>query len=410
MGEPVRMQGWPKGVDNLRADWDIPDGFARDAVNVDILASGRVKRRPGIAQAIASAGAHSLFSDGPTRMVWATSTQLKIATPNLEVTTLLTDVRLASPLSYVALHGRIYFSNEDVNGVINEANEYEPWGITPPTAAPTLLATAGERYVMVTCTFVADTGEESGAPEASRVACTDSPVIQVTAIPQSTDARVVATRLYVTALNGTEFYAEVDVPAGLTSYTLTGYFGTGQRLSTMHMQPPPAGQLLEEHNGKIYIASGPNVFFTQPLRYGLYRPDEDYLMYPERVTLLKAVAAGLFVSADQTYLERAIGTPEVQHELAFPYKAIERAAVTFPNQKGVAWLSERGFVLAGDDGAAANVNDGGFIPDEVTSACMGVLEAGGHKRVVAIAEEGAASPMAAQDFENARIEAHAELA
>jgi hypothetical protein len=199
---------------------------------------------------------------------------------------------------------------------------------------------------MVTCTFVAASGEESGAPLGERVACTDSPVVQVSAIPQSSDARVVATRLYVTALDGTVFYAEVDVPAGQTTYTLTGFFGTGQPLTTQFMTAPPPGQLLEYHDGRIYVAAGSNIFATQPLRYGLHDPLEDFLMYPERVTLLKSVDAGLFTSADQTYLERAIGTPDLSHDPVLPYRAIERAAVTLRESKEVVWLSERGFVRA----------------------------------------------------------------
>lgn len=407
--DPVRYNGWPKGVDNLHADFDVPEGALRDAVNVDILTSGRVRRRRGLTQAIASAGAHSLFSDG-LRMVWGTANELKLADANLAVATLLTDARLAKPISFVELNGEIYWSNEDVNGKITAANVYEPWGITPPSAAPLLSAQSGARYVMVTCTFVLASGEESGAPLAARVACTDTPVIEVSAIPQSSDARVVATRLYVTGLNGTEFFAEVDVPAGTTTYTLTGSFGTGQQLRTQFMEPPPAGQLIEEHGGRIYIASGANVYRTQPLRYGLHDPHEDYFMFPERVTLLKGVDAGLFVSAERTFLLANPGTGELAKRDLLPYRAIERAACDLPDSEDVLWLSERGFVRGSNDGQAVNLNEGAFAPDLVESACMGLIEFQGDRRAVAIATEGERNPLTSDYFEAARIERNAELA
>jgi hypothetical protein len=45
-------------------------------------------------------------------------------------------------------------------------------------------------------------------------------------------------------------------------------------------------------------------------------------------------------------------------------------------------------------GEAVNVNGERFIPDNVTSACMGLLEVGGAKRIVAIAQEGLPSALA----------------
>jgi hypothetical protein len=410
MSESVQYSGWPQGMDNRRSDFDIPKPVLRNGVNVDILSSGRVRRRRGIAQAIADPGAHSVFSDG-VRLVWATANKLKTAIPpNFTASVLLTDARLAGPLSYAVVNGEIYFSNELVNGKINAAGTYEAWGIIPPAFAPTLSATAGTRIVQVNCVFVTATGEESGAPAvASVVSCGDTPSILATNIPQSGDSRVVATRLYATTLDGTALYAEADIPVGVTSYTLTGFFGRGEMLKTQGMFPPPPGQLLDYYNGKIYIAADKVIWNTQPLRYGICDYEHDFLMYPARVTLLKSVTDGQYVSSDQTYFLPQIGTDAVENRDLLPYKAIEGAAMTLPDSKDVIWLSERGFVRGTAGGGMKNLTEGQIAVDRFTRACIGTIEREGHKAVVAIAKTGTVNPLTSSDYRAAEARRTAEV-
>lgn len=404
--EPIEYDGFPKGVDNLRSDDDVPEGALRGAVNVDVLSSGRVRMRRGIRQRVADAGAHSIFGDG-SRLVWATANALRIADRNLVTSTLLTNAALAVPLSYLSLHGEIYFSNEYINGKVNALNQYEPWGITPPTAAPALSAATGSRYVQITCAFVARRRaldgstvlEQSGAPKGAVVACEDAPYISVTSIPQSTDSRVTHTRIYVTGLNGKVFYAHTDVPAGVTACTIHGPFGTGMKLDSQFLKPPPPGQFIDYCLGRIYVASGSNVFHTEALRYGLYDPADDYFMYPERITLLRAVEDGLYISSSDTRFVAGIGSANVRNELKFPYKAIEGESVRVPDSKDVMWLSERGLVRAGPGGGVKNLTEDQLAIDRGhTRVAMGVHEFNGHKAVVAIMKGSEPNPLVSTDY------------
>ena len=400
--KPIIYSGWPKGMDNRRANHDVPLDTLRDGLNVDVLTSGKVRLRSGITQAVADTGAHSVFSDG-TRLVWATPTTLKTADGNFVKSTLLTDTRLAKPLSYVALHGEIYFSNEDINGKINAAGEYEPWGIVGPTTAPVCSAVAGVRRYQVTCTFVTASGEESGAPLGAEVLCSDIPSIQLTSIPQSSDSRVVATRIYVTNIDGTDFYAQLDIPTGITAWTLTGFFANGARLRTQFMAPPPPGQLLEYLNGVLYVASGSAIYHTDPLRYVLCAP-EGFFMEPKRVTLLKAVDDGVYVSSDQTYFLAAPGTKDVVRKPVLPYRAVEGAAVSMTDDGNVMWLSERGFVLGGNGGEVKNLTEGQLAMPSYERGCLGIVERDGHTAAVAVMQgEGTASPLVSEDYEEPEL-------
>jgi hypothetical protein len=413
--DSVNYDRFPKGVDNRRSDTDMQAGSLRLGSNVDILNSGRARRRRGISQAIAAEGAHSVAAFG-SRMVFATATTLELVNASFTRRTLLTDARLAKPVSFAPMNGDIYFSNEDINGKVNAADAFEPWGITPPAIAPALAAPAGVRIVQVTCTFVVANpldatlaGEESGAPAASLVSCTDAPEILVTQIPQSADARVKWTRLYVTDLDGTVFYQQVDVPAGRTTYTIRSPLALGQQLLTQFMAPPPPGHALTACLGRIYIASGNLVIHTQPLRCGLMDPEADYFMYPERVRMVKAVQDGVFVGSRETHFLSGVGTDARSTPTVLPYGAIEGSAIDLPNSEDVMWLSERGFIRGSNGGGVKNLTEGQVAMSRYTRAAMGVMEYDGHKAVIAVTRGGDPNPAVAKDYVAAEAKRIAEL-
>lgn len=398
----VTWTDWTAGVSNTAPDNALPtDKYKRviglrDAVNVDVLTSGKLRRRTGIKQIVADAGAHSVFVAAGS-LVWATANALKIKTGN-DITTLLTSPKLAAPLSYVEVNGRTYFSNEQINGIITEDGEYEPWGIEPPSTAPTLDASAGKHHYQVTCTFVTASGEESGAPLAAQVLCGDVPSIRVSNIPQSSDTRVVATRLYATNIDDGNFQKVMDVPAGITIATLTGYFASGAMLKTQFMQPPPPGQLLEYNNGVIYIASGNNVYRTQPLRYNMYDPMEDFYMYPARVTLLKSVPDGMYISSDQVYFVSGMGTDAVQQLQLLTGRAIEGAATRLPDGEEIVFVTDRGFVKGAAGGQVVNLTEDKMALDFYPRGALGYTERDGHKALLAVFADGQENPAVSDDF------------
>jgi hypothetical protein len=398
-----KMNGWFQGVNNIAPDDSMPtDQYKkvvalRDGVNVDVLTSGKVRRRRGIRQVIADPNAHSIFSEG-LRLIWATLTTLKTAILGQASVTLLSSGMLASPLSYVVVNGRTYFSNEKINGIINVDGTYEPWGIVPPAAAPTLTGVAGTRQYQVTCTFVTASGEESGAPIGTSISTDDAANILVANIPQSSDSRVVATRLYATNIDGNQFYHEVDIPAGITMTILHGFTANGALLKTQFMVPPPPGQLLEYNNGRIYIASGNNVFYTQALRYGVHNPVTNFFMHSQRVTALKAVPDGIYLSSDQIYYMANIGTDEVAQVQTIPGTAFEGMTCTLPNSEDIMMFTNRGLVRATLGGQTKTLTESQIAVDFVTRGALGYVEHNGHKSIVALIAGSTANPAVSDDF------------
>jgi hypothetical protein len=404
----VTYKGFPKGIDNRSSDFAVQDGFLRDCINADILNSGNVRRRRGMAQRIASSGSHSIFSDGK-RMVWATANRLYVTDTGLAPTLLLTDPAFGlQPLSYVSVNGDIYFSNEYTNGkILASGAAFEPWGIIPPQWGPVCTGStvSGQaRQYQVTCTFVTASGEESGAPLGVTVLCGDTPRINCSFIPQSLDSRVVATRLYVTNIDDTIFSHAMDVPKGTTSAVINGWFANGAALKTQFNSNPPPGQLLEYHNGRIYIAQGNVLWWTEALRYGIYDNTANFIMFPERITMIKSLGEqgprehhGMFVSSDQTYFMPFVGTEELKNWPKLPYRAVEGAAMRLPNSPDVLWFSDRGFVRGTAGGQAANLTEGQIAVDKYQYGTMGYTEINGHKSAVAVLQKSLIPSFASSD-------------
>ncbi len=328
------IAAWPRGMDNIHDSTDLTVDVLRDALNVHFSTSGKPVSRYGVTPFILDAGAHSIFSDGK-RMVWATATALKLTRSGITTTTVLSSALLANPLSYVPLNGAIYFSNEKINGIIDANDTYQVWGATGP-----------------------DLSSYSSASK------------KMTADEYQSDA-----------------YGEVLYSTA-----------RGIQMHTQFMIPPPYGQILEQHNGRIWIASDNVLWRTQALRYDMLDPEEDFLMFPERITMVLSVKDGLYVSAHETVFLPNAGTDDVEIKTIFPYKAIEGAARHYPNSEDVVWLSERGIVVAGPGGDARNVTESQIAMESTDRACMGIIEQNGIKSIVAIMRDGDVSPLAAKDF------------
>lgn len=409
-----RMDGWGRGMDNRRANFDIPADVLRLVVNADMLASGRVRRRRGIAQKIASPGAHSVFGS-TKRLFWATQTALKACDTNFTMSTIASSVKYADPLSFVELHGDVYYSNEQINGKVNSNGVHSAWGIVPPLTAPTvvclddLTSVAVKRHYQVTCTFVVKIAgievEESGAPIGTKIQGSDAGVLSLSNIPVSTDSRVTHTRIYVTDVDGTVFFSQVDLPTGMNVYMVSRPFAVGKKLSSQLLTNMPAGQLVEYYNGRMYVAVGNILYYSEPLRYGSQDAAHGFVMFPERITLLKAVNDGLYLSSDGTYF--LSGTPE-KDKLSLipivPYKAVEGTACNVPNTHNVMWLADRGIMVGANGGKVKNVTEDRIAMDTATRGCMGIVETNGSRRAVVIMRESTPSPYVSSDFMDAEAD------
>jgi hypothetical protein len=271
------------------------------ATNVDLMDGGQVRRREGFISTLASAGAHSLWSNGAVCLYASGANLLRLALPLNAGTTIASGLTANAPLAYTQAAGRIYWSNGDQSGVVDaHAIANRGWGIVPPPM-PTALPTVGElppgRYG-ITTTYVADDGQESGAPEAALVDLPDGGGIDLYLTP-SEDARIVSQRIYLTTPNGEVLYHAGTLAADVTNVIVSlNTIDLQTPLQTLLMGPCPHGKLIAHYRGRMYVAKGRYVFYSEPFALELFDLRR-YLEFPRDVRMLAPVTDGIFISDEE---------------------------------------------------------------------------------------------------------------
>lgn len=360
-GKPVTFGPWPEGMDNVSTDAAVSGKALRDAVNVDVMDDGTMRRRSGVTARVAGI-ARSVFSDG--RALFAVvggvlTKYTRLPSGALSGVALRSGLSTISPLSYAQVGSDVFYSNNGVNGKI-VGNVSRPWGVERPGGTPTLTAiTSGalfEGRYKVAVTFVDAQGEESGTGSAAVVSVAENGGISLTLIPQPTTPEVTTIRVYVSEANGKLMYRNGDYAVGTTSLVITRSTTLGKILDTQFMVPPVPGKLLESFNGRIYIARGNALYFTEPQRYGLMREGGN-LMFEDDIRIVKDGEVGLWVvTASSTLFLEGNDPANFSPQERLAYGAARGTATKLSGGK-LFWMSSQGPVVANLQGQIEDLTD-----------------------------------------------------
>lgn len=407
--KPHVIRGWPNGMDNVLPDYDLPVNdddlqlSLRSLVNADILPSGRVKRRSGITQRIAGA-ITSLFPNGNTALAVIDGKLSQILADF--TTTELATLAVARRMSYANVAGAVYYANGVDKGRV-VSGEAKHWGVEYPNAAPGMVAMAGAlppgRYMSIV-TYVDADGQESGCGASSSLTLSATGGIALT-IPQPTQAHVVSIRLYWAAANDTVMYHADDLPVGQTTKNILLPPDTGLQLETQFMRDFLPCELLEEFNGRIYGASANILWHTQPLRYGLYKPASDYIVFTAPIRVVAAMPDGLYVVADQTYWLSGDSPENFTIKPVLQYTAAKGSLSRLPKGEEVIWYSSAGIVKASPGGQVKLVQEP-FVRGAPSNegATVYVEQQGVKKMMAAVSGEPFATGLSSADYMDAEIE------
>ena len=126
----------------------------------------------------------------------------------------------------------------------------------------------------------------------------------------------------------------------------------------------PAGRLLTYYNGRLFSANGGVVWYSNPLDYQHTELKQNFLAFPEAVTLLKATSKGIWVSADKLYFLRGGDGDELVAEVKDSRRAligtgtqIDEADID-PREDGVIviWATHDGICMGSDNGNFTNLS------------------------------------------------------
>lgn len=361
----AKLGPWEVGVNNRLPDYALGPKDLRDAANVDIRTSGHVRRRTGVTQQL-SGVAHSLWSDDEGELSYVVfEGQLRRVLPGGSLGAAIALDMGLSPVSYFRLGETVYWCNGVRNGRIIH-DQYFSWGMEPPSHQPRALANPQGNMdpgdYQFAQTWLNARGEESGTGASGIVVGVPAGggfTLEGFATPPPGATQM---RIYQSLPYGKVLYVYETVPIGtpLVSVVLNRNLGT--ELKTQFLRPPPVGHLVEYFNGRLYLAAGAVLYFSEPLGYLLFNPRMNFQLFNEDITILAAATAGLAVVADQHYFLEGNDATKFQQRQKLPFRGIVGSMSRMPQSRsrigqgnvqklaqsrdaGVVWRCDRGLVI-----------------------------------------------------------------
>ena len=234
------------------------------SLNVDIDDSLGITRRTGHSAVKVAAVDRDLWASGSV-CLGVGSNVLKRINPDYSTVTLLSGLTASLPLSYAAVGDRVFWSNGDTTGCVqNGVNR--SWGLAVP--GPVVLAatggtlTAGKYQVVVV--YLRQDGQESGASMASTIELTAAGGIDCSALPVSADPTVTYKVICVAPVGGETLYRAGVIANADTTFTIREVRMDTSPLMTQFLAPPPAGEHIAYWRGWMLVSSGSRLYPSEP--------------------------------------------------------------------------------------------------------------------------------------------------
>lgn len=428
--ELITHQGWPLGVVNVGREDSVPAGALREAVNVDVDGAGKISRRPGATE----------VSDTPTHSAWAHPLfPYLLAIQDGDVVA-MDELEQINPLgiglenpelpgSFALVAGLAYFTNGRAQAAIGPDLSVRSWWAECPLGQPSVTVQAGvggltRGTYQVAMTFVDLDGREGGSTLPVEVVVPkDGDGLLLSNFPAAQDPRTALVRIYRTKPDGTELYRAMEIPAGMSTVLL----GNGEltaRLDTLMLVPMPPGQIVRAGGGRLLVAQGRALYYSEALMYGLMRAD-NYTLHEGEITLVEPVgnaeSLGWYVSAapapgkssGRTYYLAGPDPRNWPRVIAHPHAAVrgasaqvEASSLGFELSGTVpVWLTDGGQLVAGlPGGQVVDLHAGRYVaPEHASAGAISLREYGGLRHLIATVRGGIKSGLAASDQAEAEV-------
>lgn len=322
--------------------------YLRNAVNVDLTASGTLQRRKGVTLTQAGGNCHSLWGDEQGAFYVDNGTIY--AYPRTPVRS---DLSPTLPVSYARMtDGAVVWSNAAQIERITDGASL-PLALETPNPAPSVSAQGGgglpAGLYQVAVTRTNAEGEESAPTWPVQVQAGENGKIVVEGLPGE------LVNIYVSPPNGDVLFLAVTTSA--TGYTFWSIPTQGPQLQTLGLRAIPAGHIVRTFRSRLLVAAGAVIYVSEPFS-PLYDPMRGYVPLPSRVTMVAPAQAGVYVAtAHKTYWLSGENPDDAQLVEMLPYGAPEGTATGIENTNDVAWFSTRGLVIGTQDGQVKNVQE-----------------------------------------------------
>jgi len=389
--DPIKL-GPFKGINNRLPATQLvgEDGaFLADAVNVDVTNAGTLKRRAGVGLKTPLPGAHSLWSDERAAFVADADTLHRIDLLTLAVTPVFTGLANAR-LSYARINDDVVWTDgSQVRRVTAAGLDRTNWLDAPATApVPVRVAGGGSmpagQYRFMVAWAEADGAESPGTyPAALDVQAGDA--IQLAGLSTVAPPEAAVLNIFMTEPNGAQFYLAASLPVTLLmpTFELRDLPALSRAPTSWQRAPLPGGQIIRGYNGRVLVARGATLYFTEPYHRGLLDPTKGYIPFDADITLMEPCQNGVYVAAgDTTWWLQGADIAQAEMLPVLPYGAVLGTGCTMPNSNDVWWYSHRGMVIGSQEGLAKNVQEANVIADGAGYGVSVVRERDGMRTMI----------------------------
>lgn len=383
-----------KGIDIRTSDTSLQRGTVRSMRNVTITDTGEMSLRPGYTQLSAGTDFKGLFSTkagvlvhrGAELLLYRPATNTFVFMESVGASPMI-DVHEYNDLVYVT-HETGLLKIDPTAKTIGRAGVALP-DITPSISSGTGILPAGRYGVAATALGV--NGEESPAVFLGDITVTTGG-ITVTGMP--TDGRTM--RIYCSTEHGDILYLALEAPSYLGSMVITA-LGEGRVCPTFGKQLFPGGQFVRGLAGRLYMASGDTLWYSDPLNPHLVSSN-NFVRFTGQIRFIEAMNSGLFVGdsrgtwwIDGTDPEKAqvrlcsTAVPGFASSVMVPSFAlpIEVRDNTL-DQKSAMWMTPEGHVLGKETGLCKSIVSDRISTELGVDGKSAFLQAEGLNQVISL--------------------------
>ena len=110
------------------------------------------------------------------------------------------------------------------------------------------------------------------------------------------------------------------------AWTVKPYVGvkSTEALTRTFASKVPTGQILEIYNGRMYIADGNIVYFSEPYAYSWFNMTSDYMIFNDQVTMVRGLTDCMYISTtEEIFFLEGASPKEFKQVRAFDAGVIE---------------------------------------------------------------------------------------
>lgn len=400
------------GLNNRRPDFRLrtKDGvFVRAVSNTDISDAGTAKRRQGYTQVFAGTNCHSFWADDDTDRGYFvdgnTLYRSAVAGAGMSAVALSTTMLRDRHLTYTKVGDEVMLSDGVRNLAVSDAGVVRPLGATPLAAAPFVTVGAGalpQGSYQVCCAFMNSGREISPTTVATQINLPANGALVIAGLPTTWPTDAAQLLIYVSPPNGDTMYLEQRLQAPAASATVSSAAFDGQEVSTYLRAPMPPGRIMRWHAGRLYVADGAVLRYSDVYQPGLYQPTMNFTQFPQPITVVEPCDTGMFIVADKTYwLVGDIVSAELK--TVSPTRGVFGTGSQDQRLLQVFWMTEQGFAIGTPDGAVALPQAENVAVNRAAAGATLYREADGQRQLVSALFGTENTATAARSYMNAEV-------